>query len=118
MKFYVVSKKMKKINNLPIIFLISFLALTSCQSLKEGLSGAKKNNSDEFLIEKKNPLTKPPDYDVLPDPDSEFTVEKKEDIFDLKKKLGKVSKSNESKSSTQIQNNNLEKSILEKIKKN
>ena len=110
---------MKKINNLlTIILLTSFLTLTNCQSLKEGLSGAKKNNSDEFLIEKKNPLTKPPDYDVLPDPDTELTIDDKEDNFDLKKKLGKIYKNNENKSSTQTQNNNLEKSILEKIKKN
>jgi len=110
---------MKKNNNILIILLISFLTLANCQSLKEGLSGTKKNNSDEFLIEKKNPLTKPPDYDLLPDPDNKLEqVENKNENFDLKKKLGQASENIENKSTTQIENNNLEKSILDKIKKN
>ena len=42
---------MKKIN----IFLILFMALliTSCQSVKNALTGAKQENSDEFLVQKK-----------------------------------------------------------------
>ena len=59
---------MKKIN----IFLILFMALviTSCQSVKNALTGAKQENSDEFLVQKKNPLTMPPDFEKLPEPGS------------------------------------------------
>ena len=32
------------------------LAVTSCQSVKNALSGVKKENSDEFLVQKKNPM--------------------------------------------------------------
>ena len=42
---------MKKNN----IFLILFMMLvaTSCQSLKNAVSGVKQENSDEFLVQKK-----------------------------------------------------------------
>ena len=52
-----------------IIFLLaSFLISTSCQNVKDALSGSKNNNSDEFLVKKKNPLVMPPNYDDLPKP--------------------------------------------------
>jgi len=50
-----------------IFFGFSFL-LNSCQSTKDALSGSKKDNTDEFLVEKKNPLVLPPDFDELPLP--------------------------------------------------
>ena len=37
-------------------------------SVKETLSGQKKQNSDEFLVKKKNPLVLPPNFDDLPEP--------------------------------------------------
>ena len=60
---------MNKINY-PLIILISFFLL-SCQSIKDGLSGKKSENSDEFLVQKKNPLVLPPNYMELPEPKSE-----------------------------------------------
>ena len=55
------------------IFLISLITLflSSCGTIKEGFTNQKKNNSDEFLVEKKSPLIMPPDYDKLPIPKSE-----------------------------------------------
>lgn len=52
------------------IFLIFFgLFLYSCQSASEALQGKKRSDqSDEFLVEKKNPLAMPPDFDKLPTP--------------------------------------------------
>mgnify|MGYP005992620555 CR=1 FL=1 len=55
--------------NLSLIILISFFTL-SCQSIKDGLSGTKNENSDEFLVQKKNPLVLPPNYMELPEPKS------------------------------------------------
>jgi hypothetical protein len=46
--------------------------------VKEGFSSQKKNNSDEFLVEKKSPLLMPPDYNELPIPNSENVNENKE----------------------------------------
>tara|TARA_B100000963_G_C22594263_1_gene657073 strand:+ start:1267 stop:1584 length:318 start_codon:yes stop_codon:yes gene_type:complete len=63
---------MKKINIYLIIFSIF---LTSCQSIKDGLSGRKSENSDEFLVKKKNPLVMPPKFMELPKPKEENSVE-------------------------------------------
>ena len=60
---------MKKFNLRTILFLIFFLSfLSSCQSIQDGLSGRKSENSDEFLVQKKNPLVMPPDFMKLPKP--------------------------------------------------
>tara|TARA_B100000212_G_scaffold102518_1_gene75596 strand:+ start:153 stop:470 length:318 start_codon:yes stop_codon:yes gene_type:complete len=59
---------MNKINFYLVIFSIF---LTSCQSIKDGLSGKKNENSDEFLVKKKNPLVMPPKFMELPKPEEE-----------------------------------------------
>ena len=53
--------------NTLFIFLI-LGALSGCQSVKDGLTGQKQTNSDEFLVKKKNPLSLPPDFENLPEP--------------------------------------------------
>ena len=52
---------MKKIINLFVLFIL----LGSCENVQKGL-GMKKDVPDEFLIEKRNPLTMPPNFDLLP----------------------------------------------------
>ena len=50
-----------------LIFLLLFLY--SCGSVGEALQGKKRSDQgDEFLIDKKNPLVMPPDFDKLPKP--------------------------------------------------
>ena len=51
---------MKKFNL--FVFLSIILFFSSCGTVKEGFSSQKKNNSDEFLVEKKSTLIMPPDY--------------------------------------------------------
>ena len=59
-----------KLNILIIIFFSFFLY--SCQTAKEALGGKKRSEQgDEFLVEKKNPLAMPPDYEKLPTPGNE-----------------------------------------------
>ena len=87
----------------------------SCSGAKNALQGKKRSdNSDEFLVEKKNPLTVPPDIDELPVPldQEEAQTDDQEDI----KKVLKIdeNKSTNSESGNENQNS-LEKSILEKI---
>tara|TARA_B100001057_G_scaffold160642_1_gene161291 strand:- start:371 stop:697 length:327 start_codon:yes stop_codon:yes gene_type:complete len=60
---------MKKIN---LLFILVSIFLTSCQSIKDGLSGKKNENSDEFLVQKKNPLVLPPNFMDLPSPEDEL----------------------------------------------
>jgi len=79
---------MKKINISFIFGVIIFL--TSCQSVKDGLSGRKNQNSDEFLVQKKNPLIIPPDYMKLPSPEDNLDADEKlaiEEETDIQKIL-------------------------------
>ena len=91
--------------------------LGSCQSVKDGLTGKKQNNTDEFLVEKKNPLVLPPEFDKLPEPRTVTEKSSNEQVIDLKDILTKGTSS--SKTNTTItSNSSLEQSILEKIKSN
>ena len=49
--------------------------LESCggtwDQVKKGLTGEKTNSTDEFLVEKKDPLIKPPNFEELPVPGSD-----------------------------------------------
>ena len=104
--------KIKKIT----ILLFFVLFLYSCSGVKDGLQGKKRSdNSDEFLVEKKNPLTVPPDIDELPVPLDQEDQAQTDDQEDIKKVL-KIdeNKSTNSESGNENQNS-LEKSILEKI---
>jgi len=106
--------KFKKI----IIYLILILFLYSCSSVKDTLEGKKRSdNSDEFLVEKKNPLTEPPDMNELPIPLDEEEKESKinnEDSLDIEKVLN-VEQSEDLKEKKNNQENSLEQTILEKI---
>ena len=42
----------------------------------------KKNNTNEFLVNKKNPLTMPPDFEKLPKPSDEEIIEDEYEKFD------------------------------------
>ena len=56
---------MKNTLKISSILIIVFI-LQGCTNVKEGLSLKKKEGIDEFLIERKNPLTVPPDFSSLP----------------------------------------------------
>ena len=90
------------------------LILSSCGTIKEGFSNQKKNNKDEFLVEKKSPLVMPPDYNELPIPNEEKVEKETNDI----KSLISRSKNDEIKENLDEKNSTFESSILKKIKKN
>ena len=97
------------------LFLIFFL--TSCGVVKEGFSNQKKNNSDEFLVEKKSPLIMPPNFDELPVPK---TMNNQDD--NKENTIKQLISKQDSETTKTINNgelsNNLEKSLIEKITKN
>ena len=89
------------------LILITVFILEGCSNVKEGLSLKKKQGIDEFLIERKNPLTVPPDFSSLPQPRNSMEENKVEEKdIDLKKVLTET-KENKTISSS----DNLEKSI-------
>jgi len=100
-----------------IILIILIVSLTSCQSIKDGLSGKKSENSDEFLVQKKNPLVLPPDYMKLPKPDviieNKDLLEKIEEETDIKNILN-VKQIEQNQKSKNF--GNAEEFILENIK--
>ena len=99
-----------------VILLIVATFISSCGTLKDGFKNQKKNNSDEFLVEKKSPLVMPPDYNELPIP-KEINEDNKNNESEIKSLISKNQK-NEIKDSTVEQDKNLENSILKKIKEN
>ena len=101
-----------------IIFLFLMLFAYSCTGAGDALKGKKRSeNSDEFLVEKKNPLTVPPDIDELPVPLDQDDQEQTEDQenADIKKVLKIDENKNTNSESGNENQNSLEKSILEKI---
>jgi len=72
---------MTKFNFYLIIFSIF---LTSCQSIKDGLSGRKSENSDEFLVKKKSPLVMPPKFMELPNPEEDTNDQ---DVLEIEKSI-------------------------------
>jgi hypothetical protein len=103
---------MKKFINLFVLFFL----LSACENLEKGL-GMRKDVPNEFLIEKRNPLTMPPNFDLLP-PDSINQNNQKDEKDNLKeifnKNLEKDKK--DAEINKEINSGSLEKSILEKIK--
>ena len=96
-----------------ISFSLILVLFTSCQSLKRTLSLQKKESVDEFLIQKKNPLTLPPDFSELPKPKDELNTEELEDEnLDLTQVLGKSESKDVTDSTSEI-----EKSISNILKK-
>ena len=103
--------------NIKIIILIGLLAMANgCQDIKQGLTGEKKNNTDEFLVKKKNKLVLPPDYEKLPKPKMNAKEESNNKSFneDIKKLLGQLPTENKTKITNQ-KKTKIESIILEKI---
>ena len=69
---------MKKIILNFLIFTLLFLS--SCDSVKRGLTGQKKVSSEEFLVQKKDPLVFPPRWNELPKPSGKANNEDEEKI--------------------------------------
>ena len=65
-----------------LLFLFTGSCADSFSSVKRGLTGAKKNSADEFLVEKKDPLILPPDFENLPIPDEEIADIEEVSIFE------------------------------------
>ena len=92
--------------------------LSSCGA--GGLTGGKKDNTDEFLVEKKNPLVLPPDYNDLPLPQDQ----KIKDDQSTANIDGEIKKLMESEEKDNVSNNDsvgdgsLEDSIIKILNEN
>ena len=106
---------MKK-NNIYLILFMIFVTV-SCQSLKNAVSGVKQENSDEFLVQKKNPLVLPPDFTDLPVPFEESLKVTEVQIEDnIEKLLGM--ENNKKNTNDTSDSSSIESFVLKKIKEN
>ena len=105
--------------NLTIFVLTAALLilLTSCGVVKEGFGSPKKENSDEFLVEKKMPLKMPPKFNELPKP-SEINQSNNTNDNEIKTLISNTENKNGNQSQNKKVNKNLKETLLEKIKQN
>ena len=98
------------------IFLNIILIISSCGTIKEGFTNQKKNNSDEFLVEKKSPLIMPPNFNELPVPKpKDLAIQSKSNEI---KSLISKKKNTEIKNDMSQKDKSFEDTILKKIKNN
>ena len=98
-----------------LLFLLLFLY--SCGSVGEALQGKKRSDQgDEFLIDKKNPLTMPPDFDKLPKP-GEANIKSTKDVKSDQSSIKNLLKNSDDEIiSDTDKSTSIESSILKKIK--
>ena len=93
-----------------LIFLVTSCADT-WGNVKRGLTGAKQKSTDEFLVQKKDPLILPPDFDSLPTPSER--EEAIEEMSSFEKTLKTASETEITSSSAE---SSTEGSILKQIR--
>ena len=98
-----------------ILIILIFNFLQSCSSVSEGFKLKKGNTGDEFLIEKKNPLVLPPNFNELPEPGTSKISDQSNESFE-DKILNNNTKNNSQDGKTSTKS--IEELILKNIKKN
>ena len=97
-----------------ILLCILIFGFNSCTSIKNAVTGKKSENSDEFLIKKKNPLILPPDFDELPQPKDEETSEEEDDV-NIEEIIGIDNNDKNQQSSESSSAESIEEFVLENI---
>ena len=97
-------------------FIFILFLLCSCQNVKDALSGKKYENSDEFLVIKKNPLVLPPNFNDLPTPKDVAKSTQIETIENEIEDLLSSIKNDDEKAGESSSSSDTESFVLEKIK--
>ena len=99
-----------------IVILLFSLSLYACESVKNAVEGKKRSEqSDEFLVQKKNPLAMPPDYEEMPAPgNQEVSPETFSDDNEVKDLLN-IKEENTLDTNNNDNSSDLETSIIKKI---
>ena len=98
-----------------LLIILSTILLSNCGSVQKAFDPQNKNTSEEFLVEKKSPLSMPPSFEELPVPSNE-RVDKESQINNIESLI--TEKNNSEKLETDVSDKNFEQSIIEKIKNN
>tara|TARA_B100001248_G_C27113028_1_gene332195 strand:- start:189 stop:512 length:324 start_codon:yes stop_codon:yes gene_type:complete len=99
------------------IIIIATLFFYSCKTMKKGFESQRKNSTDEFLVEKKQPLTMPPDFDELPMPKQNQSNDQQETTNQIEELIVRDNPKDDSLNKNDSSNQNTENFILDKIKK-
>ena len=100
-----------------ILIGITSLVLSSCNTVQKAFDPERKNSSEEFLVEKKSPLSMPPDFDKLPVPQNN-NKDNQDQSKDIELLITETDKSKKQLTETESSDKDFEKLILDKIKNN
>ena len=98
-----------------LLIILSTILLSNCGSVQKAFDPQNKNTSEEFLVEKKSPLSMPPSFEELPVPSNE-KADKESQINNIESLI--TEKNNNEILETDESDKNFEQSILNKIKNN
>ena len=99
-----------------LLIIFSTILISSCGSVQKAFDPQNKNTSEEFLVEKKSPLSIPPNFEELPIPSSQKKTE--ENQTNNIKSLITNSKISDDNLENEEADKDFEQSILDKIKNN
>jgi len=105
----------KKIKSSLLIIFCTIL-VSSCGTVEKAFNPQNKNTSEEFLVEKKSPLTIPPSFEELPVPSNQKITQ--ENQTNSIKSLITDKKISDKKITNTEADKDFEQSILDKIKNN
>ena len=104
----------KTFNRILVIITLG-LFISGCNSVKKAFDPERKNSSEEFLVEKKSPLSMPPEFNELPVPSNE-KIDKDTQINNIESLI--TEKNSNEKLEIIESDKDFEQLILDKIKNN
>ncbi len=105
-------------NKIQFFLIVSVFLLQSCQGVKDALEGSRRSSSgDEFLVEKRNPLSLPPNFEDLPLPENSINeanneIESEDDLQKI------IDQSADDSSQDTTESGSLESLVIEEINRN
>ena len=98
-----------------ILIILGTIILSNCGLMQQAFDPQNKNTSEEFLIEKKSPLSMPPSFEELPVPSNE-KIDQESQINNIESLI--TENNNNEKLETTDTDKDFEQSILDRIKNN
>ena len=98
-----------------LLIIFATILLSNCSTVQKAFDPQNKNTSDEFLVEKKSPLSIPPSFEELPVPSSE-KVDKESQINNIEILIAE--ESDNKKLEIVNSDKDFEQLIIDKIKNN
>jgi hypothetical protein len=100
--------------NLLFLLIISSILVSNCSTVKDAFDPNNKNNAEEFLVEKKSPLSMPPGFEELPMPLNE-KIGNENQVNNIKLL---INENNNEILETDVSDKGFDQYLLDKIKNN